>query len=219
MLVALKKQKLKNSFSNLEPIPKTPQRSWYDFYKDRDPERYLRYAQRRYEPFIAVIQAFIKPGSLVMEVGCGMGTISRALYLNGAPAKQFILVDRDPAMVGMAAWNTRYFEESRIRLFDCDAFALLTDTRIGPVDLIHGHGFLEHFSDKEIEQLIYVQKHIARCVIHYVPGEKYATPSFGDERLMSIDEWKKIAKPDVAVPFNDGFDYILIWFRREIPTA
>ena len=49
---------------------------WADFYRTRDPERYLRYARARYAPFLAIVQAAIRPGDTVIELGCGMGTVT-----------------------------------------------------------------------------------------------------------------------------------------------
>lgn len=186
--------------------------AWYNFYRTRDPERYLRYARTRYASFLAIIQAFVRPGDRVLEAGCGMGTISRALLDNGTPAKQFVLVDKCSHMLGMAAHNTRYFPEDKVRLFQCDVGALDWDRRIDPVDVIHSHGVLEHFDDETIKDVIASQiRMCARALVHYVPGEKYDTPSFGDERLMSAEDWQRIAEPSAIVPFNDGFDYALVW--------
>jgi hypothetical protein len=43
-----------------------------------------------------------------------------------------------------------------------------------------------------------------------VPGEKYKEPSFGDERLLSIEKWMDLNPTDI-IEFNEGFDLILYW--------
>ena len=61
--------------------------NWFDFYKHRDPARYLAYARRRYEPFLAIIQAYMQPNDILLEAGCGMGTITKALIERGVDAR------------------------------------------------------------------------------------------------------------------------------------
>lgn len=187
--------------------------SWPDFYRGRDPDRYLRYARARYAPFLAIVQALVAPGDTVIELGCGMGTISRALYDNGTPAKQFVLVDREPEMIGMAAYNTRYFHEDKIRLYNADARSIADNPlHCFAYDVAHSHGVLEHFGDEDIRTIIAGQKRLGvRAAVHYVPGERYSAPSFGDERLMTPEQWRDICAPDAIVQFNDGFDYALVW--------
>lgn len=189
--------------------------AWAAFYKTRDPERYLRYAQNRYAPFLSIVQAHVRPGDMVLEAGCGMGTITRALHANGTPAKQFVMVDKCPEMLGIAAHAARYMPEDKIRLFGIDIRELSNDPRLGAFDVIHSHGVLEHFSNEDIRAIIKHQflcgPRPPRALIHYVPGEKYDTPSFGDERLMSAEQWREICEPHTIVPFNDGFDYALVW--------
>lgn len=187
--------------------------NWVDFYRGRDPERYLRYARQRYAPFLAIIEAMVRPGDRVIELGCGMGTITRALYDNGVPAKQFTLTDVSPDMLGMAAHNTRYFHEDKVRLYNADLrFVGNSGLHCMAYDVAHSHGVLEHFSDEEIQAIVTQQKKLGvRAAVHYVPGERYSAPSFGDERLMTAEQWRDICAPDAIVPFNDGFDYVLVW--------
>jgi trans-aconitate methyltransferase len=189
---------------------------WADFYRTRDPERYLQYAKRRYEPFLAIIRAFIRPGDVVLEAGCGMGTITRALIEGGAPAKQFIMVDRCPEMLGMAAHSTRHCAEDKVRLYDCSIFDVSVDKRIGGrADVVFSHGVLEHYGDHDINAAILEQEYLhPRALVHYVPGERYSAPSFGDERLMPAWKWQEICEPCAIVPFNEGFDYALVWSLR-----
>jgi hypothetical protein len=73
-------------------------------------------------------------------------------------------------------------------------------------DILISHGVLEHLSDELIKKSL---RHEFKHSIHYVPGIKYETPSFGDERLMGEGFWRHITKHQV-VPFNNGYDYLLI---------
>lgn len=78
-------------------------------------------------------------------------------------------------------------------------------------DTIHSHGVLEHFDQEDVKTIIKNQLAAAEVLVHYVPGNKHKTPSFGDERLLSLDEWKKMVRPTHAFAFNDDHDYVLIW--------
>lgn len=78
-------------------------------------------------------------------------------------------------------------------------------------DVVHSHGMLEHFDDHAIRQVIHNFRQ-ARVQVHYVPG-LYPEPSYGDERLMSVEQWEDICAPDQVLTFNDGLDYALIFER------
>lgn len=75
----------------------------------------------------------------------------------------------------------------------------------------HSHGVLEHFNDVEIRDIIKLQREQYETLIHYVPSYLYRTPSFGDERLMTPENWQEICQPDEIIEFNGGYDLILKW--------
>ena len=131
-----------------------------------------------------------------------MGTITKALMGLRGNAAEFMMMDSCPRMLAIAGTNV---EEAR--LVQGDARSVVV-----PSDVVFGHGLLEHFSDDEIVDIIGAHYFGgARVAIHYVPGNKYDKPSYGDERLLSVDEWRKIAAPDAVLTFNDGYDYALVW--------
>ena len=68
------------------------------------------------------------------------------------------------------------------------------------------HGVLEHFSDSQIQNIC------ERCgnSIHYVPLDKYKTPSFGDERLLPYEYWLELTTPVSWMLFNDDHDLMFI---------
>ena len=47
-----------------------------------------------------------------------------------------------------------------------------------------------------------------------MPSAKYEVPSRGNERLMTVGEWREICSPDHVIEFNDGHDIILIFNER-----
>lgn len=186
------------------------QKTWIDFYKERvNNLEYEKYFRERYKPFLNVLKAFRNPSKLTVEAGCGIGTPSKELF-EDIPYPNAILYDICPKMVEMTKKNLSgknpSFSESQVLQDDC--ITSLIKPKSG---LIFAHGVLEHFSDNDIRRIIGLQKLLAETVVHYVPTDKYHSPSFGDERLMNEGKWKGIANHDHAIPFNDGHDLILIW--------
>ncbi len=176
---------------------------WSEFYRPRLGPEYLAYVKQRYAPFIDIVLSHIRPGDGVGEAGAGMGTITRALLDFGSRGDH-VCLELDGDMLELADYQVGL----RSGMWQLDIREQLPRV----FDVIHGHGVLEHFSDCDIRKIIHTHRESgARAAIHYVPGEKYVTPSFGDERLMSVDAWREIAAPDEVVTFNDGFDYALIW--------
>lgn len=180
--------------------------TWTEFYKGRLLSlEYQQYCQDKYWPFIHEIMRRMKPGDRVVEVGCGLATMTRILVDATERARSgFRCFDLSPEMVKYARINLH-------EGFPVDVGDARLPTNSKP-DIVHSHGMLEHLSDEDIRSVI--QSHRddgARAAVHYVPGIKYAKPSFGDERLMTMELWSDIAAPTRIMPFNEDYDYALIW--------
>jgi SAM-dependent methyltransferase len=181
-----------------------PTSKWADFYRNRADDGYLAYVKDRYAPFIGSIRSRLRNGDLVLELGCGTAAITKALIDGSRPySATFAASDIDPAMLEMA--RRRLADDDAV-VFDCDA--LRPKIR---ADVVHSHGLLEHFDDGTIRDIIRANR--SRAQVHYVPG-LYPKPSFGDERLMSAAEWRRICRPDEIMTFNNGLDYALIFEAR-----
>lgn len=163
---------------------------WYEFYKDRINSSYQDYFNERYKPMIDFILSF-EP-TLVVDAACGIGSISKALVHRGVRCEGF---DGDKEMVKLANRNVSsvYFEEGN--LFNSENFTK---------ELTITHGVLEHFEDEQIEFLL---EHYSNS-IHYVPLDKYHTPSFGDERLLPKDYWIETFKPSYYFTMNNEHDLV-----------
>ena len=170
---------------------------WSDYYKSRIGETYPKYVLTRYKEFI---DAIISEGFLtIREEGCGISSVSKALSILGINVTSMFDIDKDQ------------IEFSRINLNSDKPYVGNIFSDHSKVDLIFSHGVLEHFSDENIRNILNRQKREAKRVVHYVPSAKYEKPSFGDERLLTVDYWKKIFNPINIIEFNGGYDLCLIF--------
>ena len=175
---------------------------WSDYYKSRVGTSYAMYAEERYQPMIDELLA--GSGSF-REEGCGIGTITKILNMN-RPGINVIAFDNDPAMLRLARRNLKRFGTL---LYNNDILAGFDL----PVETIFSHGVLEHFTDRDILKILIRQRFLANKVVHYVPTDGYDNPSFGDERLMSINWWLDTWSPTRYEVFNDRKDLMMVWER------
>jgi len=183
---------------------------FYNAYEARMNEKYRTHVERKYYPFIELILKELPLGyCLIGEFGCGAANISRVLA-KAKPEIEHYLIDWDHRMLLLADENMRSTNSS-FSLYIEDLLDPPNENLTPNIHLIHSHGVLEHFSDAEIRTIIGNQLRLANTLVHYVPGAKYQKPSFGDERLLTTNQWQQICSPDEIVEFNDGYDLVLIW--------
>lgn len=182
----------------------TLNKTWQDFYASRVNESYFNYIKKRYKVFIDLIKMSARPSDLLTELGCGICSISKALdeqlediYLSA--------YDNNFEMLKLAKKNI--VGTNKIVLGYHNALSY----KLSMGDILHSHGLLEHFEDNEIRRIINLNKKSFREQFHYVPSAKYNIPSFGDERLMTPEQWHKICQPKEIIEFNEGYDLILIF--------
>ena len=180
---------------------------FYNVCESRMTPRYREYVESRYWTFLQTIKENLPYfNAKVAEFGCGAANISRALHRIQIELG-YVLIDADPRMLRLAQANM----SEVTKCFELKEADITKPIYLPEVDLIHSHGVLEHFSDEQIRTIIRNQLALTPHLVHYVPGAKYEHPSFGDERLLTPEQWSKICKPDQIIEFNDGFDLILIW--------
>lgn len=171
---------------------------WSTFYKNRVGNGYANYCRERYKPFINVITNNINVKNM-REEGCGIATISKIIMQR--VNINLSMFDIDPDQVELSRENINSNSPYIGSIFE----------KQGKTDLIFSHGVLEHFSDHDIRNILNRQKEEANIVIHYVPTNMYKTPSFGDERLMSVESWVNKFNPEYHFAFNNGHDLVLIF--------
>jgi ubiquinone/menaquinone biosynthesis C-methylase UbiE len=59
-------------------------------------------------------------------------------------------------------------------------------------DAAFSQGFFEHFSEEEIALLLEEQTRVARHVVISVPNHAYRVRDFGNERLLSRQQWEEL---------------------------
>lgn len=194
---------------------KHKQRSeWYKFYEDRMNMHYRKHISTRYGEFIDyIINSMPDKGKKpvhIHEAGCGAANISLALYNKLKEQKtnfHISMSDKCPDMLELAHTNV---PEGYKALID------MTKDSIPTADVVFSHGVLEHFADRDILNIVSKQLQAASRVVHYVPSAKYKKPSFGDERLMTPEQWQEICNPTSIIEFNEGYDLILSWDLNKI---
>ena len=176
---------------------------WIDIYKDRLNNQYYDYFKKQYGPFLDCLAQY--SSKVNHEIGCGMGNSTRFLNeINTRKYPQYYCYDLCPEMLALAMKNIQsnhvFYKNIDIKTIDFFDF---------PPGLVHSHGVLEHFSDEEINKIIINNN--TDVQVHYVPSDKWITPSRGDERLLSKEYWQDKFEPDEVIEFNEGKDLILIW--------
>ena len=175
---------------------------WGNFYQKKLNDSYLSYLKSSYSPFINEINGLLRKGFKVAEMGCGMGNITKILHESRDDFNS-ICFDNNVDMLRLSEFNLG--NDFIVRKHDI--VNLLEES----FDLIHSHGVLEHLSIDEMKQVIKNQLKMSKRLVHYVPTSKYSYKSFGDEKLLSIKEWKEALNPDESIDFNNSKDLILIW--------
>ena len=176
---------------------------WIDIYKDRLNNQYYEYFKKQYKPFLEQLKKYSR--GINHEIGCGMGNSTRFLKeYNSSNYIDYFCYDLCPEMLSLAMKNIQsnhvFYKNIDIKTIDFLEF---------PQGLVHSHGVLEHFSDEEINKIIINNN--TDVQVHYVPSDKWITPSRGDERLLSKEYWQDKFEPDEVIEFNEGKDLILIW--------
>jgi SAM-dependent methyltransferase len=135
-------------------------------------------------PMFRAIRA-LRPRSL-LEVGAGTG--SHSIFLSYFHP-HVVSVDLSPQLIERCRRHNRRLR-GRARFLAMDAFHLALPS--GAVDVAFSQGFFEHFDDGEIARLLEEQARVARHVVLSVPNRSYGVRDFGNERLLSREQWEAL---------------------------
>lgn len=123
----------------------------------------------------------------LLEIGVGTGSMSIFLSYLGF---QVTAVDNDDKVIKIAKQNNEILKGS-LQVIKADAFSLPFSN--DSFDLVFHQGFLEHFFDKEIYELLTEQLRVAPIVVFSVPTRYYLSKSLG-ERLLTKTQWENILR-------------------------
>lgn len=122
----------------------------------------------------------------VLEVGAGTGSHSIFFSYFGSQA---VSVDLSRPLIERCVDHNACLH-GNANFAAMDAFNLAVPA--GAFDAVFSQGFFEHFSDDEIARLLAEQTRVARYVVISVPNRSYGVQDFGNERLLSREEWEAL---------------------------
>ncbi|RGO88304.1 hypothetical protein DXA84_07845 [Phocaeicola vulgatus] len=215
--------------------------TWDEYYKSRVRNNDYRDAfWLKYGLFIKEIIFNIKllahdggAPIILKEEGCGIGTVSLAISnmeekllssmgLTGTSeikeVSKVIFSDIDNAMLGLCHENTCPIYSGgylgNVPFFYCRENICEPKFFEAP-SMVVTHGVLEHFADDDILKIIstYDNDNVL-FQAHYVPTDRYKSPSFGDERLLSPEAWNALIKPDYYILDNNECDLYMFKFKK-----
>lgn len=190
---------------------------WADYYQDRvNSPDYESYFRSTYSTLLwmAYDWAVKQSTPIIVEEGCGIGSVTKQLLPILPHDTYYRLFDRSMDMVCLAQSNLQDY----IHLYNpFDSVGSLLNIRTAPLERVERmlgvrtsnhalfynpkvtltitHGVLEHLTDGGIQAAINFYFPLnGTHQLHYVPLEGYKTPSYGDERLLPLSYWKDMLK-------------------------
>ena len=138
-------------------------------------------------PYLSVVLRG-RPKS-ILEVGSGSGSMSTFLsYV----CKQVVSVDIERGIVDQCRRDMpRLMGSARYVLGD--AFRL-SEMGLPRFSVAVSQGLMEHFDDDDIGRLIGEQLKVCGRVTFSVPNRAYARQDFGNERLLTTPEWRRLVR-------------------------
>jgi len=124
----------------------------------------------------------------ILEVGIGTGSMS--IFLSHLGYDVVGIDNAERILLKAVQLNKKLNGNAKFCL--CDAFKLSDKFAKDEFDVVFSQGFLEHFNDDEIKNLISEQLKVGNVILFSVPSNFYPIKDFGNERLLSADEWSKI---------------------------
>ncbi len=161
-------------------------KSWGDFYEGAGHAGYLLDHIAIHKDFLKQIFAYAPV--TVLEAGCGSAIMSVFLAMAGL---RVTACDRDAEVLAKAEETARRWQA---KLAFAKEDILKLRFKNDQFDLVFSQGVLEHLDDAQIRTASAEALRVGRTFIFSVPGSHYKHRDFGDERLMSVAQWKKILR-------------------------
>lgn len=125
----------------------------------------------------------------ILEIGSGTGAMSIFLSWLGIDTTS---VDIEPEVTEKARLaNTELHGTAKFEVGDGFHLNFPDDS----FDAVFHQGLLEHLSDEEIQAMVREQLRVAPKLIISVPNHMYPKRDYGNERLMTKEQWEQIFAP------------------------
>lgn len=159
---------------------------------------------------IWTLQRYVSRGDQVLEVGCGSGTMAVLMADLGI---RVTACDIDAELVRrLGSKYSAWICEGQLAIQTADMFCLPWAEK--HFDLVYHQGVLEHFPDDRIVAALREQARVAHLVAFDVPNNRDTTQPFGDERLLTVQHWRKLIRAaglDVIEERGRDFHRSLYW--------
>lgn len=168
-------------------------------YRSRINSTYQEYFEKRYHPFLleCVKHPYIK------EEGIGIGSVSKAMRKHGIRCYGS---DISEEMLNLCRDNNPGILCFQEDILNREKLTISAET------VVVTHGVLEHFTDDQIYHVLdQYDDSLINMSIHYVPTDKYSSPSIGDERLLPWAYWVETFHPDKIIQFNNQHDLVMVF--------
>ena len=164
-------------------------KTWGEFYRREYTKSDLFRFTRSYLKYFDYI--LNSKAETILEVGIGSGMHTILLSLLGF---EITGIDNDEEILKRAEKYNREWG-GKAKILKMDGFDLKFPSK--GFDLVISEGLLEHFTDKEIGQLLKEQLRVGKEVAISVPSIGYPNRDFGDERLIKKEKWLDIIKREL----------------------
>lgn len=173
---------------------KKEEREWGEFYeKAKITKDWAQMSANAHKELFWILKG-LYPNKII-EAGCGPATMSAFLSLpkfkiggiepNQHKFKEVVAVDNDVKVLDVARQNLTQFGE--VKLLNDDAF-----TCSEKADVVFAQGMLEHLTNEQMVALVKNQLEQAPFVVHSVPNFDYKKNDFGNERLLTDEQFYQI---------------------------
>ena len=138
------------------------------------------------EYYINVIKDYWH-GGRTLETGCGTGYCS--MFMSFLNAESYAFDNSEEVLDQIQKVNKHL--KSNVQINKGDIFNE-NSYQNAPYDVIFHQGVLEHFTDTQIKEIIDLQLKYCQYLIFSVPSILFPYKVFGDERLMSLEQWESL---------------------------
>ena len=166
---------------------------WSKLYSNDISEKDLMNNIEYHSYFIDLIRKYAKISAKlkipkIIEIGLGNGTMS--IFFSRNELCEVYGIDNDIEVLRYCIKNNKKLGGyAKFLLLDAFDLNLLKKKEF---DVAFSQGTLEHFDNESIIKILSKQLEIATFVVFSVPSVNWATREIGNERKMSLDEWRTL---------------------------